>query len=407
MAFAGTNISLSQPDITQKLTERIDDLKQKIAAWGKRIHRFTERSRRFNQNRLFQSDQKRLYKSLERPEVCGAGPGPDQANTVAFWRGLWSEPVNHSEGPWTEVVASQCASITPMDPVIITPDDVAEAITLADLNLEQRNVIQHIAGPSTTKQPLSENIQKTITVPNVFEPVAGPSKCIQPLYENVHYKTIPDKTSAIPQVTENINPVAAANPSTKNKKDKDMLIKMKYHLRKINRLQKTIEHLKNEAFLKITLADLNLEQRNVIQHIAGPSTTKQPLSENIQKTITVPNVFEPVAGPSKCIQPLYENVHYKTIPDKTSAIPQVTENINPVAAANPSTKNKKDKDMLIKMKYHLRKINRLQKTIEHLKNEAFLKVLSKNDSVNEILKCKISPSFALFLQGELQNNKKN
>ncbi|CAG4972889.1 unnamed protein product [Parnassius apollo] len=116
MAFAGTNFSLSQPDITQKLTERIDDLKQKIAAWGKRIRRFSERSRRFNQNRLFQSDQKRLYKSLERPEVCGVGPGPDQADTVAFWRGLWSEPVNHSEGPWMEVVASQSTSVTPMDP---------------------------------------------------------------------------------------------------------------------------------------------------------------------------------------------------------------------------------------------------------------------------------------------------
>ncbi|CAG4948874.1 unnamed protein product [Parnassius apollo] len=131
MAFAGTNISLSQPDITQKLTERIDDLKLKIAAWGKRIRRFSERSRRFNQNRLFQSDQKRLYKSLERPEVCGAGPGPDQADTVAFWRGLWSEPVNHSEGPWMEVVASQSASVTPMDPVTITPEDVAEAVRRA------------------------------------------------------------------------------------------------------------------------------------------------------------------------------------------------------------------------------------------------------------------------------------
>ncbi|CAG5001942.1 unnamed protein product [Parnassius apollo] len=65
MAFAGTNVSLSQPDITQKLTERIDDLKQRIAAWGKRIRRYTERSTRFNQNRLFQSDQKRLYASLE------------------------------------------------------------------------------------------------------------------------------------------------------------------------------------------------------------------------------------------------------------------------------------------------------------------------------------------------------
>ncbi|CAG5041431.1 unnamed protein product [Parnassius apollo] len=127
MAFAGTNINLFQPDITQKLTERIDDLKQKIAAWGKRIRRFSERSRRFNQNRLFQSDQKRLYKTLERPEVCGAGPGPDHANTVAFWHGLWSEPVNHSEGPWMEVVASQSASVTPMDPVTITPEDVAEA----------------------------------------------------------------------------------------------------------------------------------------------------------------------------------------------------------------------------------------------------------------------------------------
>ncbi|CAG5038166.1 unnamed protein product [Parnassius apollo] len=131
MAFAGTNISLSQPDIAQKLTERIDDLKQKIAAWGKRIRRFSERSRRFNQNRLFQSDQKRLYKSLERPEVCGAGPGPDQADTVAFWRGLWSEPVNHSEGPWMEVVASQSASVTPMDIVTITPEDVAEAVRRA------------------------------------------------------------------------------------------------------------------------------------------------------------------------------------------------------------------------------------------------------------------------------------
>ncbi|CAG5046340.1 unnamed protein product [Parnassius apollo] len=32
MAFAGTNVSLSQPDIMQKLTESIDDLKQRIAA---------------------------------------------------------------------------------------------------------------------------------------------------------------------------------------------------------------------------------------------------------------------------------------------------------------------------------------------------------------------------------------
>ncbi|CAG5030097.1 unnamed protein product [Parnassius apollo] len=131
MAFSGTNVSLSQLDIMQKLTERIDDLKQRIAAWGKRIQRYTERSTRFNQNRLFQSDQKRLYESLERPMASGTGPALNQADTVTFSRGLWSEPVNHSEGSWTEVVASQCASITHMDPVIITPDDVAEEVRRA------------------------------------------------------------------------------------------------------------------------------------------------------------------------------------------------------------------------------------------------------------------------------------
>ncbi|CAG5051526.1 unnamed protein product [Parnassius apollo] len=63
--------------------------------------------------------------------VCGTGPAPNQADTVAFWRGLWSEPVNHSEDLWTKVVASHCASITPMEPIITTPDDVAEAVRRA------------------------------------------------------------------------------------------------------------------------------------------------------------------------------------------------------------------------------------------------------------------------------------
>ncbi|CAH2039601.1 unnamed protein product, partial [Iphiclides podalirius] len=87
MAFAGTNINLSQPDITQKLTERIDDLKQRIAAWGKRIRRYSERTARFSQNRLFQSDQRRLYKSLERPMSCGMGQRPRRHNTRRRIRG--------------------------------------------------------------------------------------------------------------------------------------------------------------------------------------------------------------------------------------------------------------------------------------------------------------------------------
>ncbi|XP_045541420.1 uncharacterized protein LOC123722902 [Papilio machaon] len=129
MALGGTEVSLSHPDIERKLTERIDDLKQRIAAWGKRIRRCNERTKRFNQNRLFQSDQKRFYKQLEGQEsTSGTGAGPDQTATVAFWRNIWSVPVEHSEGSWMQVVEGTCSKITPMDPVAITAADVAHAL---------------------------------------------------------------------------------------------------------------------------------------------------------------------------------------------------------------------------------------------------------------------------------------
>ncbi|CAG5058769.1 unnamed protein product [Parnassius apollo] len=175
-AFAGTNISLSQPDTTQKLTERIDDLKQKIAAWGKRIRRFTERSRRFNRNRLFQSDHKRLYKSLEQPEVCGAGSGPDQANIIALWQGLWSEPVNHSEGPWMEVVASQSVSVTLMDPVTITLEDVAEAMKPWLILKKRKRDLS--TSPANTQQPRKQYAPSKMNRANAFDIMRGRSSSL-------------------------------------------------------------------------------------------------------------------------------------------------------------------------------------------------------------------------------------
>ncbi|XP_045774264.1 uncharacterized protein LOC123873463 [Maniola jurtina] len=118
---------LDQPDIAQKLTERIDDLKQKIAAWGNRIRRYSARVERFQQNRLFSSDQKRFYKRLECPAVCSTSQRPDPADLVAFWRGVWSREVEHEEGPWIAAVEEACARIEPMNPVAISAEDVAGA----------------------------------------------------------------------------------------------------------------------------------------------------------------------------------------------------------------------------------------------------------------------------------------
>ncbi|XP_026313592.1 uncharacterized protein LOC113225487 [Hyposmocoma kahamanoa] len=130
-AFPGENIFVDSPEFARKLTGRIDDLKQKIAAWGKRIRRYSERVKRYRQNRLFMSDQKKFYRTLERPDVVLTGERPDKAEVVAFWRRLWSQPVDHEEGPWFEAVERACATIAPMNPISISEEDVAVAVRKA------------------------------------------------------------------------------------------------------------------------------------------------------------------------------------------------------------------------------------------------------------------------------------
>ncbi|CAH2097036.1 unnamed protein product [Euphydryas editha] len=58
IAFNGLGVRLDQPDIAEKLTERIDGLKQRIAAWGKRI-----RSWRTRRQALLPKNQIRLTSS--------------------------------------------------------------------------------------------------------------------------------------------------------------------------------------------------------------------------------------------------------------------------------------------------------------------------------------------------------
>lgn len=126
-AFLGTGIS--PRDFTSRVTERIDFLKQKVCAWANRIRRYKRRVDRYSQNRMFQSDERWVYRAWERPEqsvmdVCR----PDDNTTSTFWRGIWSVPVCHTEGDWLRDVEHVCEAIPEMDTITITPLDVAKAV---------------------------------------------------------------------------------------------------------------------------------------------------------------------------------------------------------------------------------------------------------------------------------------
>ncbi|XP_063896832.1 uncharacterized protein LOC126056415 [Helicoverpa armigera] len=120
-----------------------------------------------------------------------------------------------------------------------------------------------------------------------------------------------------------------------------------------------------------------------------------------QKDTTTSNVpdqsaiFEPVAGPSR-MNPLTEhNVNIIT-PTNSGMF---------VCKSSKQESDQKSK-MLRKLKSSMNKVYRLQKTVKHLKNESFLNVICNNETVREILNTKMSSTFALLLQGELQNYKR-
>ena len=126
-AFAGTDTRPSQ--YLDCVTERIDFLKQKVYALAKRIRRYKERIDRYHQNRLFQSDQRKLYRNWERSRECMSnGELPNSDAMSNFWRSIWSAPIIHTDGVWMSIVKEKCAMVEQMVPVSITAEDVSCAI---------------------------------------------------------------------------------------------------------------------------------------------------------------------------------------------------------------------------------------------------------------------------------------
>ncbi|XP_050554181.1 uncharacterized protein LOC118265107 [Spodoptera frugiperda] len=125
-AFVGTETS--PHEYMSRVTERIDFLKQKIYAWANRIRRYKKRVERYTQNRMFQRDQRWVYRNWERSnQDVTDGRRPDDEATNTFWRNIWSVPVSHTEDDWICDVERRCETVPEMEEVIITSSDVSSA----------------------------------------------------------------------------------------------------------------------------------------------------------------------------------------------------------------------------------------------------------------------------------------
>ena len=72
----------------------IEELNQRISARAHKIKQYNDRILQFQQNQLFEVNQRQFYKEIDDPRGSDR-PTPDANEAREFWRNIWYRPVEH------------------------------------------------------------------------------------------------------------------------------------------------------------------------------------------------------------------------------------------------------------------------------------------------------------------------
>ena len=99
-----------------------EELKQRIKAKTAKINKYEERNKQFLQNRLFQTNQKRLFEIIEGIER-NSDITPDAEESKTFWGDIWDNEVKHNEqAKWIQEVEDYVQTTQKPEMFIITLD---------------------------------------------------------------------------------------------------------------------------------------------------------------------------------------------------------------------------------------------------------------------------------------------
>ena len=129
---------LTDRDVKMKLTHKYhlfnrsyaevsEDLRQRITATSKKITRYEKRVQQFQQNRLFTTDQKKVFQQISGEEVTFNQPSPPKEEATAFWRNLWDQPVEYNTAAeWLPQVESSTKKVQVQGNILITSEKVTK-----------------------------------------------------------------------------------------------------------------------------------------------------------------------------------------------------------------------------------------------------------------------------------------
>ena len=95
-----------------------EEVQQRLVATGAMLERYDNRTEQYRQNRLFESNQKKLFNELDRVERETVVPNAEES--TRFWSNIWSKLVKHDENPeWLRNVEEELSRLGVQDSIQI------------------------------------------------------------------------------------------------------------------------------------------------------------------------------------------------------------------------------------------------------------------------------------------------
>ncbi|XP_055522904.1 uncharacterized protein LOC129717088 [Wyeomyia smithii] len=115
---------LSEPN----LTEIVDTHVQRLSALAKRMRRYSECSKRKEQNRMFRTNERKFYNHIQNRNPDYSEGLPEIGEVTQFWANLWENPAQHNnDGMWLVEEEEYSGGIECMPAVAVSAQDIREA----------------------------------------------------------------------------------------------------------------------------------------------------------------------------------------------------------------------------------------------------------------------------------------
>lgn len=116
---------------SETIIEILDTKKQQLQAQTKRLKRYKKSYQRKQENKLFNTNEKKFYRTLQTTEQQMNNP-PPIIELKSYWANIWSQAVTHNrKAQWITDEETTQTSTTPMPNTTITLEDVKNALSRA------------------------------------------------------------------------------------------------------------------------------------------------------------------------------------------------------------------------------------------------------------------------------------